>query len=149
MFSFFSFFSVSMFQKRQYFVVHTNLYLLYFFLIIFVFSIFLYVFIFLLLFICVPYFREFPSIQGLTLNWSDFDFFPRLFFKKRLKFNVFFSKTIVEKAKPLGKKSIEFQHFFETIILEENRISLSSRSALESKEFPQKRGKINIHFETK
>ena len=94
-------------------IIDTHLYLLYFylmfpcfyflfFLVFFVFFIFNYVFtilllVFLLLFIVVilfsPISAEIPSIQGLALNLRNFDFFPRLFFKKIVELQCFFVQT--------------------------------------------------------
>jgi len=98
-------------------------------LVFFVFFIFNYFFtifllVFLLLFIVVilfsPISAEIPSIQGLALNLRNFDFFPRLLFKKMVELQCFFFQTSSwkkhEKAKPIRmfqKKTLNFNLVFE------------------------------------
>ena len=143
----FSFLYVTIFSEQTIFfiswktmIIDTHLYLVYFYLMcpcfyllffLGIFCIFYFYFffsicllLFFLLFIVVilfsPISAEIPSIQGLALNLRNFDFFPRLFFKKMVELQCFFFQTSSwkkhEKAKPIRmfqKKTLNFNLVFE------------------------------------
>ena len=94
-------------------------------------SIVLYVFVSYLF--TVFYLFVLTSVEIQPLNLRNFDFFHDCCLKNMFKFNVFFPKNIVEKAKPFRiKKKNDFQPFFQ-IIVEKSR-----NSSLEFKEILQK-----------